>query len=163
MTLNAEEMREIFQRTVIIRKPVYGIVRGHHDLPYVCLGESFASGYAATRIKGKVRVSPRFVIRPAHYAPSYEDIFGEENVDAALTGRIFGFMGFPGKPVECRSEHLELKHLRGSVDEALSESLDELDRMEDITTGVFITPNSHYYPLSIERFIASILEDEFSV
>jgi hypothetical protein len=49
------------------------------------------------------------------------------------------------------------------MDRVISEVLDELQRHEDITTGVIVTPNSRYYPVSIERFIASVLEDEFSM
>ncbi|MBN2310034.1 MAG: hypothetical protein JXR94_13760 [Candidatus Hydrogenedentes bacterium] len=161
--LSFDEMREIFQRTRIIRKPTYGIVSGYHELPYVCLGASFEAGHETTEVRGKVHVSPRFVIRPPHAEPSYEEIFGEDNVDAALAGRVFGFLGFRGRPVECKSEHIEVQHLDVSLDRVLSRTLDDLERKEDITTGVIITPSSQYYPVSVERFIASIVEDEFSV
>lgn len=161
--LSNDEMRDIYQRTRIVRRPTYGIISGYHELPYVCLGTSFEPSRSTTHVRGKVHVSPRFLIRPAHLEPSYSEIFGEDNVDAALMGRVFGFLGFRGRPVECKSEHLELKHLDADVDRVLGEVLDELERYEDITTGVIITPNSRYYPVSVERFIATILEDEFSV
>ena len=163
MGLSQHEMREIFQRTVIVRRPTFGIVSGYHELPYVCLGQACEKGYETTQVRGKVQVSPRFVIRPEHCEPTYREIFGEENVDGALAGRVFGFLGFRSKPIECKSEHIEVKHLGASVDAALATALDELERMEDITTGVIITPNSRYYLVSIERFIASIIEDEFNV
>ena len=162
MDISADEMREIFAQTVVVRKPRYGIVKGYHELPYVCLGQSTRSGASTTQVRGRVHVSPRFLIRPAHYDPSYDEIFGEENVDEALVGRVFGFMGFRGKPVECRSEYLEIEYLDASVDRQLNITLDELERQEDITTGVIITPNAQYYPVSIERFISSILDDEFN-
>lgn len=161
MGLSPQEMRAIFDQTVVVKQPRFGIVSGYHELPYVCLGESIESGYATTQIKGRVHVSPRFVIRPTEYEPSYEEIFGEEHVDNALVGRMFGFMGFRGRPIECKSEHLELTHLNTSMERALSETLDDLERREDITTGVIISPDSRYYPVSIERFISSVLEDEF--
>ncbi len=161
--LSHDEMREIYLGTHIVRRPTYGIVSGYHNLPYVCLGPSFEPGRDTTRIRGKVHVSPRFVIRPTHLEPSYAEIFGEDNVDRELMGRIFGFLGFRGRPVECKSEHLEVQHLDASVDQVLGDVLDELERYEDITTGVIVTPNSRYYPVSIERFIASVLQDEFSV
>ena len=163
MALSSDEMRRVFNGTVIVRKPRYGIISGYHELPYVCLGTSVEPSHETTQVRGTVHVSPRFVIRPSGYEPSYDQIFGEDNVDAALAGRIFGFMGFRGKPVECKSEHLEVNYLQASVDTALAETLDSLDRYEDITTGVIITPESRYYPVSVERFISSILEDEFSV
>ena len=161
MPLGSEEMQEIFERTVIVRRPTYGIVKGYHELPYVCLGKSIGDGGRTTQVKGKIKVSPRFVIRPQHLEPSYEEIFGEENVDMELSGRMFGFLGFRGRPVECKSEHLELKHLDTSIDDVLSQTISELERMEDITTGVLITPDARYYPVSLERFISSVLDDEF--
>lgn len=162
MSLNPEEMRRIFRGTVVVRKPTYGIVRGSHELPYVCLGPSFADGFETTTVRGKVQVSPQFVIRPSHYAPSYEDIFGSENVNLEISGRIFGFMGFPKRPVECKSEYLEFEHGNESVDDLLSRCLDDLERREDITTGVLISPDNRYFPIAVERFITSVLDDEFS-
>jgi hypothetical protein len=162
MDLSSADMRALYDQTVVVRRPRYGIVSGYHELPYVCIGEAMEPGFRTTRVKGTIQVSPRFVIRPAHFEPSYDEIFGEDNVDAALAGRMFGFMGFQGKPVECRSENLSVNHMDHSVDRVLSETLDELERYEDITTGVVISPNTQYYPVSIEKFISSILEDEFS-
>ncbi len=161
--LSFSDMQNIFRGTRIVRKPTYGIVSGYHEVPYVCLGESFETGRATTRVRGKVQVSPRFIVRPQHCEPRYEEIFGEDNVDVQLAGRVFGFLGFRERPVECKSEHLEIQHLAEGIDHVLSQVLDEIERMEDITMGVIITPDSRYYPLSVERFISSILEDEFSV
>ncbi len=162
MALSPDEIREIFERTVIVRSPTYGIISGYHELPYVCVGTSFEPSRTTTHVRGKIHVSPRFVIRPTQYEPSYGEVFGEDNVDMALAGRMFGFMGFKSRPLECKSEELELKHLDTSIDNVISETMDELDRMEDITTGVLITPDSRYYPVSVERFISSVMEQEFS-
>ena len=153
-------MRDIYERTVIVRRPTYGIVSGYHELPYVCLGNAL-QGTGTTEVKGKVQVSPRFVIRPAHYSPSYGEIFGEDNVDSAISGRIFGFLGFRDRPVECTSDQIAVRHSEDTIDELLSRNLDDLERREDITTGFIITPESRYFPVSIERFIATILDDEF--
>lgn len=160
--LSNDEMREVYRRTRIIRKPTYGIVSGYHELPYVCLGHDHEHATVTMKVRGKVHVSPRFVIRPSHLEPSYEEIFGQENVDLALVGRVFGFLGFRGRPVECRSEHIEVSRESADIERVMSGVLDDMERREDITTGVFITPDSRYYPISVERFIASILEDEFS-
>lgn len=156
-------MYYIFMNTVIIKKPRYGIIKGYHELPYICLGDALDSSYRSLLVRGKIHVSPQFIIKPSYYKAKYSDLFGDDQVDVSLAGRIFGFLGFPDKPVECKSEFLEVKHLAVNVDTALSDSLDELERKEDITTGVFITPNSRYYHISIERFIASILDDEFAM
>ncbi len=162
MTLDPDEMRRIFRGTVIVRKPTYGIVRGYHELPYVCLGPSFESGFDTATVRGKVQVSQQLVIRPSHYGPRYEDVFGNENVDVEISGRLFGFMGFPKRPLECKSEYLEIEHGHDSIDALLSRCLDDLERREDITTGVLISPDNRYFPVSVERFIASVLDDEFS-
>lgn len=160
---SSDEMREIYLRTKIVKRPTHGIVTGYHELPYVCLGKQWETEDGTVRVRGTVHVSPRFVIRPSQYEPSYEEIFGAENVDAALTGRLFGFLGFRGKPVECTSDQLEVKKLEAHLDRVLAETLDDLERYEDISTGVIITPNSRFFPVSIERFIASVLDDEFSL
>ena len=162
MSLDNREMQAIFDDTVIVRGPRYGIINGYHELPYVCIGRAIESGYRSTRVQGKVMVSPQFVITPDHYGSKYEDIFGSEHVDKELIGRIFGFMGFRGKPVECKSEFVNVDHIDKSIEEVLSETLDELERKEDITSGVLICPNAQYYPISVERFISSILADEFN-
>ena len=65
MGLSAEEMRGLFERTVVVRKPTYGIISGYHELPYICLGKAIESGRTTTEVRGKVHVSPRFVIRPS--------------------------------------------------------------------------------------------------
>jgi hypothetical protein len=101
------------------------------------------------------------ILRPDNYMPKYGEIFGEDATDTQLQGRIFGFLGFPGKPMDCKSETLEVSNIPKALEEVLSGNLDDLERYEDITTGVIITPNARYYQISIERFIASILEDEF--
>lgn len=154
-------MRDIFERTRIIRRPTYGIVSGYHELPYVCIGVTGEMEDETLEVRGHIQVSPRFIIRPQHLEPRYNDIFGDDNVDIELTGRMFGFFGFRGRPVECKSEHLTLRRIKAPTDRVLSDVLDGLDRAEDITTGVIVTPSSRYYPVSIERFIATILEDEF--
>jgi hypothetical protein len=161
MSLSSDEMRDIFNRTRIIRRPTYGIVKGYHELPYICLGPGLDGAPGCLFVRGRIHVSPQLLIKPRHYQSSYEDIFGEDEVDVEIAGRIFGFLGFPNRPVECSMEHLEVKHMPDTLDEMLSKAMDDLERMEDITTGVIITPESQYYQISIERFISFIIEDEF--
>jgi hypothetical protein len=157
-----DELRRVYMQTQIVRKPTHGIISGYHHVPYVCLGEA-AESDGTTRVAGKIHVSPRLVLRPSHLEPSYGEIFGEDNVDREIAARMFGFLGFRGRPVECESEDLTVSHEPGDTDRALNETLDKLERMEDIATGVILTPDSRYFPVSVERFISSILEDEFSV
>lgn len=161
MALSSNEMRDIYDRTRIVRRPTYGIIKGYHELPYICLGKGLEGEKGTLRVRGRIHVSPQFVIKPKHYQSSYGDIFGEQEVDMAIAGRLFGFLGFPNKPVECSMDQFDVGHIADTLDEALGKSLDELERMEDITTGVIVTPESQYYQISIERFIAHIIEDEF--
>lgn len=163
MSFGSENMREVYENTRVVRRPTYGIVRGYHELPYVCLGTALDGSHGSMRVRGTIHVSPRFIIRPSHYSAKYEEIFGEDNVEDELCGRVFGFLGFARKPVECSMEGFEVENLRESVDQALSDVLDHIERYEDITTGVVVTPNTRYYPVSVERLIAAVLEDEFSV
>ena len=163
MSLSPQKMADLFHRTTIVKKPTYGIISGYHELPYVCLGEAIDNPSETMRVRGRIHVSPRFVIRPSHCEPSYEEIFGEENIDVELAGRVFGFLGFRGRPVECKSEHLEVEHLPFHLEKVLEEMMNTLERAEDITTGVFISPDTRYYPVSVERFVSSIVDAEFSV
>ena len=161
MSLDKNAMRDIYNRTVILRAPTYGIIKGYHELPYICLGEALESSSGSMRVHGRIHVSPQFIIKPKQYSASYSDMFGEDDVDVEIAGRMFGFLGFPNRPVECSSEHLELSHEASTVDEMISKCLDDLERMEDITTGLILVPESKYYQISLERFIAEIIEDEF--
>ena len=63
MGLSPYEMRELFDQTVVVRQPRFGIVSGYHELPYVCLGKSVESGHSTTQVIGRVQVSPRFQAR----------------------------------------------------------------------------------------------------
>lgn len=163
MKPSQRELQAIYRDTEIIRKPTYGIISGYHELPFVVLGESFDSKGQTTRVQGRIQVSPRLILRPPTAEPSYDEIFGEEHVDDFLVGRMFGFFGFRDRPVECKSDYLQLEHLDRSVSTVLGEVLDDIEYREDITMGVVMSPNTQYFPVSVERFIASILDDELSL
>jgi hypothetical protein len=163
MALSPQQMRAIYENTHVVRRPSYGIISGYHELPYYCLGQDHEEGKGTVRVKGRIHVSPRFIIRPSHLSPRYEEIFGEEHVDVEIAGRVFGFLGFPERPVEIKSDQFELTRVPETLDEAVNQVLDERARHEDIRSGVIVTPDSRYFPVSVERFIASILDDEFRV
>lgn len=163
MALSPQKMRAIYENTQVVRRPTYGIISGYHELPYVCVGEDHDRGFGSVRVKGRIHVSPRFVITPAHFGPRYAEIFGEDNVDVEIAGRMFGFMGFPDRQVEVKSDQFERTQIDENLEDAVNHTLDEMARREDISTGVIVTPDSRYYPVSVERFIASILDDEFRV
>lgn len=160
--LSIEEMRAIYENTEIVRRPTYGIVKGYHTLPYYCLGVTGEMEDETLKVRGTVHVSPRFLIRPEHLEANYGEMFGDAEIDDELTGRMFGFLGFRGRPVECKSEELTVERIKSDPRNVLDQIVDTLEREEDITTGVILTPSSRYFPVSIERFIASVVEDEFA-
>jgi hypothetical protein len=43
----------------------------------------------------------------------------------------------------------------------IERALDELAQREVINTGVILSPNVRFYPVSLDRFITEILDQEF--
>ena len=124
MGLNAYEMRELFDQTVVIRQPRFGIVSGYHELPYVCLGQSVESGYATTQVKGRVQVSPRFLIRPSQFEPSYEEIFGEDQVAWSLEAGVRELGPCPAPDLDSENDPHECRY--GSAEKAIDSHLNGL-------------------------------------
>lgn len=166
MTENYENyayMQHVFQETRILKKPTYGIVSGYHQLPYVLLGESQHRPDRTLEIRGQINVSPRWVWHPDYPGIKYEEMFGKENVEAALIGRVFGFLAFRGKPVNFESEYIKVNEKEVRTEQLIESVLDELERKEDLKTGVVHTPDVRFFPVSIERFIASIVSEELGL
>ena len=156
-------IRHIFEHTRIIKRPTYGIVSGEHKVPYVLVGESLKHSTGTFEARGEIHVSPRMVWTPNYPSKTYGELFGEEDLPKGIMARTFGFLSFRGEPVEIQSEHLKSKELRMNVEDAESRILDELARKEDIETGVINSPDVRYFPVSLEKFISSILKDEFGI
>jgi hypothetical protein len=49
------------------------------------------------------------------------------------------------------------------TDQLVEAVLDELEKKEDIETGVVRTPDVRFFPVSIERFIASVIGEELGL
>jgi len=153
--------REIFEETEILKKPTTGFVSGYHALPYIVLGRSLHEVDNVVEIRGKINVSPKFVISPGHLGPTYGELFGTEGVDENIVGRIFAFSYLKKHQVNIESEELRIRSIEREMGSVLASVLDELERKEIINTGVIITPNIRFYPISIEKFILKILDREF--
>ena len=153
--------REIFEETEILKKPTTGFVAGYHNLPYILLGHSREDADKVVEIRGKIAVSPKFVISPEHLGPTYGELFGEDGIDEKIIGRIFAFPYLKKHQVNIESEELTIKNLERRLESAIASVLDELERKEIINTGVVITPNVRFYPISIEKLIMKILDREF--
>ena len=153
--------REIFEETEILKRPITGIVAGYHLLPYILLGRSYETGENVIEIRGKINVSPKFVISPEQLGPTYGDLFGEDGLDESIVGRIFAFQYLKKHQVNIESEDFMVKNIEKGLDSVLASVLDELERKEIINTGVIVTPNIRFYPVSIEKFILKMLDREF--
>ncbi|MBI4830648.1 MAG: hypothetical protein HY801_03650 [Candidatus Lindowbacteria bacterium] len=88
---DSHQFREIFDETEILRKPTTGFVAGYHTLPYILLGRSTKTTDNVVEIRGKISVSPKFVISPEHLGPTYGELFGTDGIDESIVGRIFAF------------------------------------------------------------------------
>lgn len=157
-----ELLKSIFDQTQVLRKPLRGIIAGYHDLPYILVGPPEEQNQRSVEIRGKIRVSPRLVLAPGHHGQTYGELFGESEVmDKALVARIFSFVYSSRHQVAL--EHQDLKISRSDRDPQaqIHRVLDELLRREIIDTGVILCPRVTFYPVSIDRFITEILDEEF--
>jgi hypothetical protein len=155
-------LRQVFEETVIIRKPLHRIIRGYHQLPYIVVGQSFTDSSKTLEIRGKIHVSPRMVIRPGELGQTYGEIFGEENVDQSIVARFFGFLYMKERTTRFISEDLSIHELNIALKNAIARVLDEIAKKESIDTGVIHSPDINLYPVSVDRYIREMLDKELS-
>ena len=155
-------LRHLFEHTEILRKPVTGIVTGYHVLPYVLVGPEEEKPGRSVEIRGKIRVSPRLVISPNRLGQTYGELFRDpELMDQAIIARVFSFLYSPKRQVLLESEDLRISKTDRDPQAQVARALDELDRREVINTGLIFCPNVRFYPVSIDRYISEILDQEF--
>lgn len=155
-----ERLRRVFQDTEVLRKPITGIVAGHHVLPYVLVGPDWNQPGGSMEVRGRIRVSPRLVIPVGFDGPTYGEVFREEEVmHRALVARVFSFKYAPRVLLE--SEDLRIQRQEREPHAQVERVLDELARREVINTGVIRSPDVRFYPVSLDRFIREILDLEF--
>ena len=156
-------LRSIFDRTRILRRPVSGIVSGYHVLPYILLGPDVEAERRAVEIRGKIRVSPRLVVPPGFQGQTYGDVFGEATpMDGALVGRLFAFRYATRRNAVVESEDLSVRPVDADPEAVAERILDELGRGEVLDTGVILSPDVKFYPVSVDRFLHDILDREFA-
>ncbi len=155
-----EFLQHVFDETRIVRKPLTGIIAGYHVLPYILVGPEPPRAGHAVEVRGRIRVSPRLVLRPSDLGPTYGEVFGEtELMDRTLVTRVFSFRYAPRLAIE--SEELTIRRHEHDPQRQLERVLDELARREQINTGVIVSPDARFYPVSLDRFIREILDLEF--
>jgi hypothetical protein len=157
-----EYLRHLFDTTEILRKPVGGIIAGYHVLPYILVGPQEDRPAASVEIRGKIKVSPRLVLAPGRAGQTYGDLFKDtEMMDQALVARVFSFLYSARHQVTLESEDLTIHRSDRNPQTQVERALDELAQREVINTGVILAPNVRFYPVSLDRFITEILDQEF--
>jgi hypothetical protein len=157
---DSELLRHVFDETQVIRKPLSGIITGYHVLPYILVGPEHDRPGRSVEVRGRIRVSPRLVLAPGRAGPTYGELFGEnELMDHRLIARVFSFRY--ASRVSLESEDLKIRHHERDAPGHLERVLEELAQREVINTGVIASPDVRFYPVSVDRFIREILDQEF--
>src|SRR5258706_15344725 len=157
-----EFLKHLFETTEILRKPVAGIIAGYHVPPYILVGPQETQPASSVEIRGKIKVSPRLVLAPGRAGQTYGDLFKDsEMMDQALVARVFSFLYSSRHQVTLESEDLVIQRSDRNPQTQVERALDELAQREVINTGVILAPNIRFYPVSLDRFITEILEQEF--
>jgi hypothetical protein len=159
-SVNEEFLRHVFDGTRVLRKPLTGVIAGYHVLPYVLVGPERREGQHTVEVRGRIRVSPRLVIPVNTEGPTYGEIFGDRDLmDRRIVARLFSFRYAPRLTFE--SEDLSIRRHDRAPDAQLESVLDDLARREIVNTGVIESPDVRFYPVSLDRFIREILDQEF--
>jgi hypothetical protein len=155
-----ESLRRVFEDTRVLRKPLTGIITGYHVLPYILVAPERDRPRRAVEVRGRIRVSPRLVITAGEQAPTYGDTFADRDLmDTAIVARVFSFRY--ASRVSLESEDLQIRRHELDSHVQLERVLDDLARREVIDTGVIASPDAGFYPVSLDRFIREILDQEF--
>ena len=157
-----ELFRSIFERTQVLRKPLRGIIAGYHVLPYILVGPPEEQSQRSVEIRGKIRVSPRLVLAPGRHGQTYGELFPDPEVmDQALVARVFSFLYTSRHQVTVEHEDFKITRSDRDPEAQIRRAMDELLQREIIDTGVILCPRVRFYPVSIDRFITEILDEEF--
>ena len=155
-----ELLQHVFDETSVLRKPMRGIIAGYHVLPYILVGADHTSAAKSVEVRGRIKVSPRLVIAPGRDGPTYGELFGEsELMDQRIIARVFSFK-YAGR-VSLESDDLKIRRHDRDAGSHVERVLEELSQREIIDTGVIVSPDARFYPVSLDRFIREILDQEF--
>ncbi len=164
-----EWIKKIYQQTDIKRVPITGIVEGYHSLPFTLIGPNpnyLAQGASQSarslKLTGKISVSPKLIFSFNSDSDHFEDIFQENEpfMDKSIVGRIFSFQSPHKNQLKIRNENFAIEEFPDSDEDLLEATLNDLNRGEIINMGVIWCPQPKFYPISLERFIYSIIDRE---
>jgi hypothetical protein len=163
-----DRLKHIYKATDIRRLPITGIVAGYHSLPFTLIGpnDEHDTGKAnpgSLKLTGKIMVSPKLVLSLSPADERFADMFPESEpfMDKSIVARMFSFSTAYKKNYRIRNEHLSVEEFPDADRDLLNNVLNELSRAEIINMGVIWCPQPRFYPISLERFIASVLDREF--
>ncbi len=166
-----EKLRKVYNDTDIRRVPLTGFVPGYHTLPFTLVGpndlpsdQSTSGGKGSVKLSGNISVSPKLIFSFAKEEETYDKAFSEEEdfMDESLVGRIFSFGIANRKNLKIKNEHLTIEESQQTDEQLIAHVLDELSRKEIINMGVIWCPKPRFYPVSLERFILSIIGKELN-
>ena len=80
-------------------------------------------------------------------------------MDHRIVARVFSFK-YAGR-VSLESDDLKIRRHEREPGTHVERVLEELSRREIIDTGVIVSPDARFYPISLDRFIREILDQEF--
>ena len=162
-----ERLKHIYKTTDIRRLPMTGIVAGYHTLPFTLVGPNDESesrdAQGSLKLTGKIMVSPKLVLSISPNDERFADMFPEAEpfMDQSIVARMFSFSNAYKKNYRVRNEALTVEEFPEGDRELVDRVMNELARAEIINMGVIWCPEPRFYPISLERFIASVLEREF--
>ncbi|HKP96963.1 MAG TPA: hypothetical protein VJ385_14530 [Fibrobacteria bacterium] len=163
-----DRLKLIYKTTDVRRLPITGIVSGYHSLPFTLVGpndetDSGDANPGSLKLTGKIMVSPKLVLSLSSNDERFADMFPEAEpfMDKSIAARMFSFSTAYKKNYRIRNEHLSVEEFPDADRDLLNTVLNELSRAEIINMGVIWCPQPRFYPISLERFIASVLDKEF--
>lgn len=153
-------LQGVFEETEIVRPPLRGIVSGYHKLPFVLIGPAEDEG--CVEVSGTINVSPRLVIPARALRETFGEIFTEDEgfMDTEIVGRSFQIPVVRDPSRQVRSADLRIEKHPGPWGERIEGRLDEMMRRESTGTALIRCPEPRFYPVSLEKFIFSILRRE---
>lgn len=161
-----ERLKGIYAATAIRRLPISGIVSGYHTLPFTLVGPNDEKEGSARpgslKLTGKITVSPKLVVTVSPNDERFAEIFPESEpfMDRSIVGRMFSFNAGYRRNHRIRNEHLTVEDFPDGDQDLVEKVLNELARAEIINMGVIWCPAPRFYPVSLERFIVSVLDRE---
>ena len=165
--MSEKQLLKVFEETKILRKPLTGFIKGHHLLRYTLIGPNLLKGTGSVCLRGIIQVGPKtlFSLNPKQQE-GLSVIFEQDQVwdqDKTLVHRSFLFDIAQVRNMKIRSRSFKYDILNEDYQTALTHYSDELNQKESVNRGLVFSPNPHVYPVSVEKFIMSVLDQEFNL